>query len=97
MWVQSLGREDPLEEVWQPTPVFFPGESHGQRSPASYGSIASQRIGQDGSNLARMHIFSIFTFTIALQIAGEHGDDTEMIQRWEAYLIIISGHSFEIS
>ena len=36
MWVQSLGREDPLEEVWQPTPVFFPGESHGQRSLEGY-------------------------------------------------------------
>ena len=32
MQVQSLGREDPLEEAWQPTPVFLPGESHGQRS-----------------------------------------------------------------
>ena len=31
-WVQSLGREDPLEKEWQPTPVFIPGESHGQRS-----------------------------------------------------------------
>ena len=28
---QSLGREDPLEEGMQPTPVFLPGESHGQR------------------------------------------------------------------
>ena len=35
-WVQSLGWEDPLEEGWQPTPVFLPGESHGQRSLASY-------------------------------------------------------------
>ena len=34
--VQSLGQEDPLEEAWQPTPVFFPGESHGQRSLAGY-------------------------------------------------------------
>ena len=32
MWVQSLGREDPLEEAWPPTPVFLPGKSHGQRS-----------------------------------------------------------------
>ena len=26
-------KEDPLEEVQQPTPVFSPGESHGQRGP----------------------------------------------------------------
>ena len=31
-----LGREDPLEETWQPTPVFLPGKSHGQRSLVGY-------------------------------------------------------------
>ena len=31
-----LGQEDPLEEEWQPTPVFLPGESHGQRSLVGY-------------------------------------------------------------
>ena len=36
MWVRALGREDPLEEEWQPTPVFSPGESHGQRSLAGH-------------------------------------------------------------
>ena len=31
--VRSLHQEDPLERrEWQPTPVFLPGESHGQRS-----------------------------------------------------------------
>ena len=33
---QSLGQEDPLEEAMQPSPVFLPGESHGQRSLAGY-------------------------------------------------------------
>ena len=32
-----LGREDLLEGVWQSTPVFLPGESHGQRSLVGYG------------------------------------------------------------
>jgi len=36
MQVRSLGCEDPLEEAWQPTPVFLPGESCGQRSLADY-------------------------------------------------------------
>ena len=31
-WLWSLGWEDPLEEGLQPTPVFLPGEFHGQRS-----------------------------------------------------------------
>ena len=29
-WVQSLGREDPLEKEWLPTSVFLPGEFHGK-------------------------------------------------------------------
>ena len=28
--------EIPWRRAWQPTPVFFPGESHGQRSLAGY-------------------------------------------------------------
>ena len=31
-WVRSLCQEDPLEEGMATTPVFFPGESHVQRS-----------------------------------------------------------------
>ena len=37
-WVQSLGREDPPQDLleWLPTPVFLPGEFHEQRSLAGY-------------------------------------------------------------
>ena len=35
-WFRSLGQEDLLEKDWQPTPVFLPGESHGQGSLAGY-------------------------------------------------------------
>ena len=34
--VQSLGWEDPLRREWLPTPVFLPGESHGQRNLVGY-------------------------------------------------------------
>ena len=33
--IPGLGRS-PAGEKWQPTPVFLPGESHGQRSLAGY-------------------------------------------------------------
>jgi len=36
MRVRSLGWEDPLEESMEPTPVFLPGKSHGQRSLVGY-------------------------------------------------------------
>jgi len=35
-WVQSLGQEFPWRKKWQPTPVFLPGKSHGQRSLEGY-------------------------------------------------------------
>ena len=35
-WVRSLGQKDPLEKEAEPTPVFLPGEFHGQRSLAGY-------------------------------------------------------------
>ena len=45
MWVQALGRKDPLEKEIQATPVFLPGESHGQKSLAGYSPrIAKQRL-----------------------------------------------------
>ena len=34
--VPSLGGEDALKRKWQPTPVFLPGKSHGQRSLVGY-------------------------------------------------------------
>ena len=39
-WVQSLGGEGPWRRERLPTPVFWPGESHGL-------SIGSQRVGDD--------------------------------------------------
>ena len=45
--VQSLGWEDPLEEGMATTPVFLPGESHGQRSLAGLQSMESHRVEHD--------------------------------------------------
>ena len=42
-WVWSLGWDDPLEKERLPTPVFWPGEFHGQ-------SMGSQRVGHDWVN-----------------------------------------------
>ena len=42
--VQSLGWKDPLEEAWQSTPVFLPGESPWTEKPSGLQSMRSQRI-----------------------------------------------------
>ena len=45
-WVQSLGWEEPWRREWQPTPVFWPGEFHEQRSLTDY-SPRSGRVRHD--------------------------------------------------
>ena len=34
--VRSLGLKMPWRGKWQPTPIFLPGKSHGQRSLVGY-------------------------------------------------------------
>ena len=47
MWVRSLGWEVPWRRTWQPTRVFLPGESHGQRSLAA----TVHRVAKNGTQL----------------------------------------------
>ena len=54
-WVQSLGREDHLEKEMQPTPVFLPGESHGQRSLVGYSSRGHKEL----DTTERLHQFFV--------------------------------------
>ena len=35
-WVQFLVGKIPWRKEWQPTPVFLPGDTHGQRSLVGY-------------------------------------------------------------
>ena len=46
-WVQWFGKL-PWSKKWQPTPVFLPGNPHGQQSLASYRSWA-HRVGHVGA------------------------------------------------
>ena len=45
-WLQCLGQEDPLQKGMA-TPVFLPGEFHGQRSLAGYSPWGHERVGRD--------------------------------------------------
>ena len=42
-WVRKI----PWKGKWQPTPVFFPGKSHGQRSLGGHSPWGRQRVGHD--------------------------------------------------
>jgi len=41
--VRSLGQEDPWRREWLPTPVFLPGEFHGQRSLATVHGVTKSQ------------------------------------------------------
>ena len=47
MWVQFLGQEDSRRRKWQPTSVFLPGKSHGQRNPVGYSPRGYKRVRHD--------------------------------------------------
>ena len=73
-WLRSRGREDPLQEVWQPTPVFLPGDSHGQRSlagcnPWGAESDTTERLSSD-SYLAHQLGLSIRRHSQSVVICG---------------------------
>ena len=45
-WIQTLGPENPLKKEMA-TPVFLPGESHGQRSLVGYHPWGHKRVGHN--------------------------------------------------
>ena len=40
-------RKSPWRRKWQPTPVFLPGKSQGQRNLVGYSPWGSKRVGHD--------------------------------------------------
>ena len=56
----SVGREDPWERKWLPTPVFLPAKSHGQRSLAGCGPWGWKRVRHDlGTEQQRKMTYSV--------------------------------------
>ena len=47
IWVQSWVRKIPWKRKWQPTPVFLPRKSHGQRSLEGYSSWSHKGVWHD--------------------------------------------------
>jgi len=45
--VQSLYQKNSWRRKWQPTPLFLPGETHGQRSVVNYCPWGCKRIKHD--------------------------------------------------
>ena len=50
-WIRKI----PQRRAWQPTPVFLPGESHGQRRSLAGYSPSGHKLRHDWSNLVSNH------------------------------------------
>ena len=46
-WVECWVGKIPWRRKWQPTPLFLPGQSHGQRSLVGYSPWHQKRVGHD--------------------------------------------------
>ena len=68
MPIRSLVVKIPWRKKWQPTAVFLPGESHGQRSLAGYSPWGSKELDttenmQYPSSLALKKVMSLHNLT----------------------------------
>ena len=65
--VQSLAWEDPLEEgAWQPTPVFLPGKSYGQRSLVGCSPWGHKELDMTQQLSLHARIFSLYSWKRSL-------------------------------
>ena len=55
-------RKTPGRRKWEPTPVFLPGKSHGQRSLLGYSPWGRKRVGHDLANKKQQQQIIIYIF-----------------------------------
>ena len=80
--VWSLGGEDPLQKEtwrrkWQPTPVFLPGKSHGQRSLVGYSPWGCKELDRTEDSLrlrlSRKLTSSVYACSVVSYFSRSHG------------------------
>ena len=67
MGIYGFSGDIPWRRAWQPTPVFLPGESHGQRSLAGYSPWCRKEL-----EAAERLTHSWFTSCVTLRCMGPH-------------------------
>ena len=71
-WVRKI----PWRRAWQPTPAFLPGESHGQRSLASY---SHKELGLHRTSLITCSLLQ----EVVLGLVHDHGSSWNTHTQWE--------------
>ena len=74
-WIRSLGQEDP----WQPTPVFFLGEFHGQRSLVGCSPWGCKE-SDTTESLSHTHTHTHTPALLELQLVSAHCADLRTCQ-----------------
>ena len=72
-WVRKI----PWRTPWQPTPVFLPAESLGQRSLAGYSSEL-QSDGDDWSDLVTTHTHAYVSVCVCLFVHGTQRSESQL-------------------
>ena len=84
-WVGTI----PWRRKWQPTPVFLPGESGGQRSLAGY-SPWGHRVGHNWEHISRAPIFLLHFTPRPVQVHRSRryllSEDLKLLLRWKGEL-----------
>ena len=62
-WVRKI----PWRREWLPTPIFLPGEFHGQRSLAGYSPWGHKRVRHDLAAEQKQPFFILFSRTLSIQ------------------------------
>ena len=63
----------PWRRKWQPTPVFLPGKSHGQRSLVGYSAWGCKRVGHDlATKQKQQRVPSIYYYRVSLKSEVQH-------------------------
>ena len=60
LWVGKI----PWRRKWQPTPVFLPGESHGQRSLAGYSPSGHKRVRHNLATKQKQTMLGLSSFFV---------------------------------
>ena len=96
-WVEKI----PWRRAWQPTPVFWPGESHGQRSLVSYSPWGCKEL--DTTEWLTLSLsFSIgpYTLIITLNVNGLNAPTKRhrlsgQMKTWACMHFHLPHHSFD--
>ena len=81
-WLDPWVRQIPWRRAWQPTPVFLPGESHGQRSLIGSSPRGCKELDTTEQLTLTFNLIELNRFTLtAPNIHLEHPSDRPLVFR----------------